>query len=49
MHLLGCGLFILPTIATAEEGFREANGIANDPVRLQYVYGIYWAAMVRVL
>eukprot|EP00953_Heterococcus_sp_UTEX-ZZ885_P028457 15179-Heterococcus_DN1.PRE.3 len=41
MHLMACGLFIVPTIENPEYNFKDKNGIDNDPVGLQYVYGIY--------
>jgi hypothetical protein len=46
MHVMGCGLFIIPTIADAETDFRQEEGIMDKSVGLQYMFGIYWAAMV---
>jgi hypothetical protein len=41
MHLMACGLFIVPTIEGPSYSFKDKNGVAHDPVGLQYVYGIY--------
>jgi hypothetical protein len=46
MHVMGCGLFIIPTIADGETDFREEEGLLGKSVGLQYMFGIYWAAMV---
>jgi hypothetical protein len=43
---MGCGLFIITTIADAETDFRAEEGLLGKSVGLQYMFGIYWAAMV---
>eukprot|EP00611_Tribonema_gayanum_P019505 TRINITY_DN338_c0_g1_i6.p1 TRINITY_DN338_c0_g1~~TRINITY_DN338_c0_g1_i6.p1 ORF type:complete len:606 (-),score=193.34 TRINITY_DN338_c0_g1_i6:837-2654(-) len=45
LHFMGCGLYIIANIANETYDFREANGIEGDSQFLQWVYGIYWAAM----
>jgi hypothetical protein len=46
MHVMGCGLFIIPTIAKETYDFRAEEGLLEKSVGLQYMFGIYWAAMV---
>ena len=46
MHVMGCGLFIIPTIAKETYDFRGEEGLLDKSVGLQYMFGIYWAAMV---
>ncbi|KAG5184649.1 hypothetical protein JKP88DRAFT_198666 [Tribonema minus] len=45
LHVMGCGLFIVANIAGEGYDFRQANDIGQDSDFLQWVYGIYWAAM----
>ncbi|KAG5184646.1 hypothetical protein JKP88DRAFT_277004 [Tribonema minus] len=45
LHIMGCGLYIVADVASESYDFRNANDIVHDSDFLQWVYGIYWAAM----
>lgn len=48
LHMMGCGLFIVAEISAGEgetEDFRFANELQDDEAFVQYITGLYWAAM----